>query len=387
MATTAPFWRLPGPAGPAPEPWTARALALAEALQRSFAVPGVAGAYREAVPAAERPYAFLWPWSQVLAAGLELIELGAGLGSPLDVGELLDPGLAAYRDDRLRPPGYASYVLRPLGGGGDAFYDDNAWIGLALVTAHRLLGDDGLRLRAEEVLAFVLSGWDHDDRHPAPGGVFWTRAPWSDDRNTVSNAPTAQLALGLHELTDHPALLAWAQTLLAWTRTHLRDPDDGLYWDHIDLRGTIERTKWSYNQGSVLGGELLLARALADADAGQAAVHREEAERLGRAILDRYRSAATPWAAQGLPFNAVCARNLLALAHETADEALARSCRDAVLAIADDAWQRCRADDDLVRKPEQPRTTELIDQAALVRLQALAGLATVEQPVRPSAQP
>ena len=34
-----------------------------------------------------------------------------------------------------------------------------------------------------------LSGWDDDPSHPAPGGVFWTQAPWSRDRNTVSNGP------------------------------------------------------------------------------------------------------------------------------------------------------------------------------------------------------
>jgi hypothetical protein len=106
-------------------------------------------------------------------------------------------GLRRYWDGRSQPPGYDSYVRFRLGGGGDKFYDDNEWVGLELLRIHHLIGNPDVFNRARQVFDLVVSGWDDDSSHPAPGGIFWTQAPWSQDRNTVSNAPGAELGLRL----------------------------------------------------------------------------------------------------------------------------------------------------------------------------------------------
>src|SRR5437764_1304422 len=91
-----------------------------------------------------------------------------------------------------------------------------AWIGLNLVRAYRLTGDAAALSRAQSVFAFIEGGWDSNPAHPDPGGVFWTQASWSRDRNTVSNAPSAELGLRLYQLTGQQAYFDWAQRMYAW---------------------------------------------------------------------------------------------------------------------------------------------------------------------------
>ncbi|MEZ5142891.1 MAG: glycoside hydrolase family 76 protein [Acidimicrobiales bacterium] len=348
-----------------------RALTTAQALQTSFAVAGTA-LYRDQLPWTGNPYSYLWPFTQVLGAALDLQALG--LAPPMPLASLLATGLPAYRDGTLAPPGYASYVVPPLGGGGDLYYDDNAWVGLDLVRASDLLGDTTSLTRAQAALTCVLSGWDTDPAHPFPGGVFWTRASWNHDRNTVSNAPSAELALGLFQRTGQADLLDWGRRLLGWVRSTLRDPVDGLYWDHVALDGTIETTKWSYNQGTVAGAELLLWRVTRSADPTGAAAHLAEAEAIAAAALARF-GVPGGYLTQDPAFNAIFFRNLLEVAHATADTALCTSIRTALEGYADTTWSANRGGDGLFRFPAGAATARLIDQAAMVEVNALAAMA------------
>jgi predicted alpha-1,6-mannanase (GH76 family) len=42
-------------------------------------------------------------------------------------------------------------------------------------------------------------------------------------------------------------------------------PATGLFWDKIRGDGTLDKTLWSYNQGSMVGANVLLARVHQDA--------------------------------------------------------------------------------------------------------------------------
>ncbi len=235
-----------------------------EALERSFAVRGQPSLYRDATPWSTNRCSYLWPFSRAAAAALDLVVLG--VLEPARADQLLGDGLAHYRRDSGTASGYDSAVRPPLGGGGDRFYDDNAWIGLDLIRQHRVTGAPAALARAVDVFAFLVSGWDADPSHPSPGGVFWVESSTNGDRNTVSTAPAAQLGFLLQSVgAGPPDTGAWAERMLQWTHTTLRDPADGLYWDHIAADGRIERTKWSYNQGNVIGAELArTATAVAD---------------------------------------------------------------------------------------------------------------------------
>ena len=130
-----------------------------------------------------------------------------------------------------------------------------------------MTGDQAALARARQIFELVVYGWDTDPTHPCPGGSFWTQAPWSQDRNTVSNGPGAELGLQLYELTagstEKAHYLEWSTKMYDWVNGCLLAPN-GLYWDHINLAGDIDKTQWSYNQGTMIGANALFYRITGD---------------------------------------------------------------------------------------------------------------------------
>ncbi|MFN8514702.1 MAG: glycoside hydrolase family 76 protein [Chloroflexia bacterium] len=337
-----------------------RARAAYAALERHFARDDVA-LYREHAPVAtmDRAYAYLWPLSQAWMAALDLA--AAGDAAALErARELRGSFFAHYWDMGIRPPGGAAYPV--TAGGGDIYYDDNAWIGLALIRLAELARDESAVADAARVFAFVASGWDDAPDHAQPGGIFWTMQPHIRDRNTCSNGPTALLALRLYEATGERAYLEWGRRLFGWVERALRDPADGLYWDHIKPDGAIERTKWSYNQGTMLGSAALLARV--DDDAALLGRARE----IALAALAHYAEGDRLWG-QDPAFNGIFFENLHLLGEVAGDHGFYR---EVLAAYAQRAWAPGR----------DPRTglcnfgrrgrVELLTQAAAVRVLALA---------------
>ena len=105
----------------------------------------------------------------------------------------------------------------------------------------------------------------------------------------------------------------WADRMLAWVHVAMRDPADGLYWDHVGDDGRIDPTKWSYNQGNVIGAELAHHRLEAEVRPDfpvVASAPLARAEAVAVAALDHYDTAPDGWSGQGLPFNAVFVRTL-----------------------------------------------------------------------------
>jgi hypothetical protein len=271
--------------------------------------------------------------------------------------------MEAYWDAGAAPPGYDSYVRPPLGQGGDKFYDDNWWGGLDLARYQRTTGDASWLGRLRQVFDFGVSGWDADPTHPYPGGVFWVQASWNRDRGVVSNAPGAQVGLHLYELTGRAmrAYLDWAQRMFDWTNRTLRAPS-GLYWDKVYITGGIDRTLWSYNQGSMVGAGLAFHH-ITGADG-----YLEQAEATAAAALDHY--GRVGYSSQPAIFNAILFRNLLDLGAVNGNG----SYRRAMQAYADQAWNDARVRDprtNLFKFDAGSSSYHLLDQAAMVHIYAL----------------
>ncbi len=231
-----------------------RAVLSFDAMQQAFYLPQQ-HLYRGETGASSGPYSYFFPFTQALAATNALG--GVPRLAAEDRGDIPEHllGLRWYWNPKSKPPGYEGGVL--VEGGAEKFYDDNEWAGLQLIRSYRMTGEAALLVKAEETFNLVTYGWDRSSSHPCPGGVWWTQREGSFTRNTVSNAPGAELGLELYQLTRRSTYLQWARRMYHWVRVCLRQ-QVGLYADSITLSGYVDPTYWIYNQGTMVGTEVLL---------------------------------------------------------------------------------------------------------------------------------
>lgn len=164
---------------------------------------------------------------------------------------LLDACVDAFhrspsRERRRRVAAVArSHRVRNLTGWTNAYYDDMAWLGLALQRADALVG-----VRHPRAVA-TLTGVLHDAwSDEAGGGIPWRRG--DDFRNAPANGPAAVLLAR----TGH---LARAAATADWLDATLHDPATGLVFDGVRPGSGLVRTHYTYCQGVVLGAEVELA--------------------------------------------------------------------------------------------------------------------------------
>jgi hypothetical protein len=339
----------------------ARALAAFQAMQKRYYIPGSGGLY------AGEPFSYLWPFSQALAATVSMASIPAlarTMASELHARLI---GLHAYldTDNSGAPPGtftstlaaYDGRVAPPAGPGGTKFYDDNDWVGIELMRVYRLTRSSAALGSAEAIMAFEMAGWATAPELACAGGIPFSNSPENTDRNTVSTAPAAELAVQLYKATGAIQYLQFAEMAYEWVRRCLLAPN-GLYADHISPSGKIEPTLWSYNQGTMIGAGTLLYQATGNAgylyqarQTAKAALAYFTPERLGAEI---------PF------FPSVYFRNLLYLdsvTHDPPGRRLAQS-------YVDYAWQHLRLSGD-VFVAGSPPSAQLLVQAAIVQIYAL----------------
>ena len=118
---------------------------------------------------------------------------------------------------------------------------------------------------------------------------------------------------------------------------------NGLYWDHTDLSGNIDKTQWSYNQGIMLGASALLYKAMGDHS------YLDRAQAIAGAALASYGAGGRIFT-QDVIFNAIFFRNLLLLD----SIAPVAGVREALQSYADALWQESdRSSGLLTMRPDQ----------------------------------
>jgi hypothetical protein len=323
--------------------------------------------------------AHLWPFSRALVATLDLAGVEEDRTGRFDADAAIADhleSLKCYWDPSGDSPAYSSDVLGTRVGG-DRYYDDNAWVGLALVQLERMRPGSGYIERAEELFRFAARGWDRREV-PYCGGVFWVEqgrgaGARNHDRNTVSTAPNAELGLHLAELKGVPIARPGrisAQQMYEWVLATLDasresdSPATGLFWDKVRGDGTLDKTIWSYNQGSMVGANVLLARR---GGGGAHGMYLTRAEAIAGKALRRY--AGGGYERQPPAFNAIFFRNLLLLHAATDDTQLRTEIIEAIRSYTNYAWYETRDRRD--RFHLSSRGVTLLDQSAIVQLLAL----------------
>jgi hypothetical protein len=379
-----------------------RALATYTAMQQALYASRETGLYRETTPSTGNPFAYVWPHSRALVGTLALAgmpdQLVQGLDVRAAVKDRLD-ALAWYWDGRA----YASYVQPPYGGGGDHYSDDNTWLGLALVQAHRMGLSSGAAAtgarrwfplgfgrrerteaapsspalrRAQQVFTYLLSNWDRSTSNPYPGGLFWVQqgagfGQHNHDRGSGATAGAAELGLHLQQLTG--TMSALVPEMLGWIERHLDASRSGVgpFLNAVRQDASVDTNLWSYNQGVMVGAYVLLHRL------DRASAHLQRAEAIARQSLATFGDFTT----QPPSFNAMYFQNLLMLFAETQDRELQNAIVARMAGYADWAWaEATRARDpktnlfyftDAGAPNLDAQPARLQDQGAMLQLYAL----------------
>jgi predicted alpha-1,6-mannanase (GH76 family) len=251
----------------------------------------------------------------------------------------------------------------------NSYYDDMAWLALALERADRLVGIEragALKTLAEQ---FVKS-WVPEDG----GGIPWRK------QDQFFNAP-ANGPAGIF-LARYGDRLRRAQQMADWIDETLIDPDTHLVFDGIK-GGSLVRAQYTYCQGVVLGLETELAVRTSDER------HPARVRRLVAAVGEHMAPGGVIKGAGGGDgglFAGITARYLALTATDlpgdSEEDAAARdTARTIVLASAQAAWDNRQTVEGL------PLFGSFWDQTAEIPAGGGKGAQFIEGAVRPSAMP
>jgi predicted alpha-1,6-mannanase (GH76 family) len=219
-----------------------------------------------------------------------------------------------------------AHRLRNTGRWVNDYYDDMAWLALALERADRLAGvarPHALKTLSEQ----FVNAWVPEDG----GGIPWRK------QDQFFNAP-ANGPAGIF-LARYDDRLRRAQQMADWIDEVLIDPDTHLVFDGIKA-GSLVRAQYTYCQGVVLGLEVELAVRTGDGE------HALRVHRLVGAVAEHMASGGVIKGAGGGDgglFNGILARYLALVATtlpgDTAEDTAARdTARRLVLDSAEAAW-------------------------------------------------
>ncbi|MDR1882512.1 MAG: glycoside hydrolase family 76 protein [Prevotella sp.] len=220
-------------------------------------------------------YSYLWPYSGTFSAVNALFEAtkDGKYRHLLDTKTL--PGLEEYFDQKRNPSAYASYInTAPLS---DRFYDDNVWLGIDFTDTYMMTGEPEYLDKAKLVWTFVASGIDDK----LDGGIYWCEQK-KESKNTCSNAPGSVFALKLFEATKDSTYFYSGKGLYDWTKKHLQDTTDYLYYDNVRLDGKTGKAKFAYNSGQMMQSAALLYKLTKDE------AYLAEAQNIAKSCYDHF---------------------------------------------------------------------------------------------------
>lgn len=128
------------------------------------------------------------------------------------------------------------------------YYDDSAWMGLALYRMYKATNEGKYLDAAKDVWAYLQGAWDEE-----LGGLAWATSH-VNDRNSCTHGPAAILGAYIYNETKDARDLDWTKRIYDWEYEYLYNPATGAVADGYSL-STFEAggTYLSYNQGTFAG--------------------------------------------------------------------------------------------------------------------------------------
>ncbi len=166
--------------------------------------------------------------------------------------------------------------------GGDynnVFNDDMIWLAIACLRAYSATNDADYKNTAVYLWNIIKQSWSDD---VFGGGITWKQdTPYQ--KNAVSNAPAAIVAMRLYDIDQKPEDLEWAKKIYAWQKGKLVEASTGIVWDNVSLQNGNEviNKDWvfTYNMGTWIGAGLRLYHATGDV------TYLQDAVRTGKTLM------------------------------------------------------------------------------------------------------
>ena len=194
---------------------------------------------------------FLWPYSGMMSGCVALYKATGNKKYKKILEKRILPGMEQYWDNSRLPACYQSYPTKY--GQHGRYYDDNIWIALDYCDYYQLTHKPASLEKTVALYQYIYSGWSDE----MGGGIFWCEQQ-KEAKHPCSNAPSTVLGVKLYRLTKDAKYLEKAKETYAWTKKHLCDPTDHLYWDNINLKGKVSKEKYAYNSGQMIQAGVLL---------------------------------------------------------------------------------------------------------------------------------
>lgn len=151
---------------------------------------------------------------------------------------------------------YNGIAKRNNGGFINGFYDDMAWMALAMLRAYDNTGVDAYNQVVHILWNDIKTGWDST----FGGGIYWQKEP-RNFKDVAANATACILASRLYREFSNNEDLEWAKKIHSWLKATLIDSSSGIIWDGIKLQGNeaiVQPQQYTYNYGTYLGACLEL---------------------------------------------------------------------------------------------------------------------------------
>lgn len=194
-------------------------------------------------------------WS--VAVATQAIVDGARI-YPDELGPLIEPAVNALYRYRS-PDKYGYCAVENFNGNGDIYYDDDAQVASALITAYEVTQKKEYLDRGRELVRYLMGGWNNEKRAKVQGGVLWHR-----DKPYISAISTSETALACLRLAkfipnEAQTYIQFGAKCTDWLLDTLLDKKEYTILDGIDKNSDGPNgMKWTYNTGCALSACSLL---------------------------------------------------------------------------------------------------------------------------------
>lgn len=167
---------------------------------------------------------------------------------------LVDPAIMTFQ--KYKNTSLKGFSAAENGGSDrDIYYDDDAQVCSAMLTAYEVTGNKKYLDQGRELTRFLMGGWNSDSSAKVKGGV-----KWHVDKNLLNACTTAEVAKCCLQIAkfipdEAKTYIDFAAKCIDWQIKTLQDPKDKLIMDGIHTNeDKPDNAKWSYNLGTTLSG-------------------------------------------------------------------------------------------------------------------------------------